>query len=61
MFLVDLVQLCRQRGAPLHAEEGVDPGRELRRAAEVDARTEGLWELMRSLGPTKEGEKEGRM
>ena len=25
------------------------------RAAEVDARTEGLWELMRSLGPTKEG------
>ena len=29
------------------------------RAAEVDARTEGLWELMRSLGPTKEGA-EGR-
>ena len=25
------------------------------RAAEVDARTEGIWELMRSLGPTKEG------
>ena len=29
------------------------------RAAEVDARTEGIWELMRSLGPTKEGA-EGR-
>ena len=39
MFLVDLVQLRRERGAPPHAEEGVDPGRELRRAAEVDAST----------------------
>ena len=38
MFLIDLVQLRRERGAPLHAEEGVNPGRELRLAAQHNAR-----------------------
>ena len=49
MFLIDLVQLRRERGAPLHAEEGVDPGRELRLAAQDDARRVAVdaYELVR--------------
>ena len=47
MVFIYLVQLRRERWAPPDAEEGVDPGRELRLAAQVDARRVAVDALVR--------------